>query len=100
MLEVFRNSGFGVETTVARGVCHVTLSLSVTEAFADKAAARSRTAATASMKAFFEPRVGRVVGANRERGKIGSEILHNLIAAGFTGTIFPVHPHARRDRRD
>ena len=60
------------------------LSLSVTEAFADKAAARSRTAATASMKAFFEPRVVAVVGANRERGKIGSEILHNLVAAGFT----------------
>ena len=46
------------------------------------------------MKAFFEPRVVAVVGANRERGKIGSEILHNLAAAGFTGTIVPVHPAA------
>ena len=35
-----------------------------------------------------------VVGANRERGRIGSEILHNLAAAGFTGTIVPVHPTA------
>ena len=32
------------------------------------------------MKSFFEPRTVVVVGANRERGKIGSEILHNLIA--------------------
>jgi acetyl coenzyme A synthetase (ADP forming)-like protein len=95
MLEVFRNSGFGVETAIARGVCHVTLSLSMTEAFADKAAARSRAAATASMKAFFEPRTVAVVGANRERGKIGSEILHNLAAAGFTGTLYAVHPQAR-----
>ena len=44
---------------------------------------------------FFEPRVVAVVGANRARGKIGSEILHNLIASGFTGTVVPVHPAAR-----
>ena len=95
MLDVFGASGFGVTTTVDCGVCHVVLSLSVTSGFSDKAAARSRTAATASMKAFFEPRVVAVVGANRERGKIGSEILHNLSAGGFTGTIVPVHPTAR-----
>jgi acetyl coenzyme A synthetase (ADP forming)-like protein len=94
MLDVFEASGFGVTTTVDRGICHVVLSLSVTSAFSEKAAARSRTAATASMKAFFEPRVVAVVGANRERGKIGSEILHNLAGAGFTGTIVPVHPTA------
>ena len=28
---------------------------------------------------FFEPKVVAVVGANRERNKIGSEILHNLL---------------------
>ena len=47
------------------------------------------------MKSFFEPRVVAVVGASRERGKIGSEILHNLIVDGFRGTIVPVHPTAR-----
>ena len=35
------------------------------------------------MKPFFEPRVVAVIGANRERGKIGSEILHNLVAGGL-----------------
>ncbi len=94
MLRVIRDSGFAVTTEVECGVYHVVLSLSVTERFAEKAAARSRTAATASMKPFFEPRVVAVIGANRERGKIGSEILHNLVAAGFTGTIVPVHPAA------
>ncbi len=94
MLDVFRDSGFAVTTRVEGGVCHVVLSLSVTERFAEKAAARSRAAATASMKAFFAPRVVAVVGANRERGRIGSEILHNLVAAGFTGRVVPVHPTA------
>jgi acetate---CoA ligase (ADP-forming) len=94
MLEVFRDSGFGVTTRIQGGVFHLLIDLSVTPRFVDQAAARSRAAATASMKAFFEPRVVAVVGANRERGKIGSEILHNLAGAGFTGTIVPVHPTA------
>ncbi len=94
MLDLFRDSGFAVATGTDQGICHVTVSLSVTDGFSDKAAARSRSAATASMKAFFEPRVVAVVGANRERGKIGSEILHNIVAGGFTGTVVPVHPTA------
>jgi acetyl coenzyme A synthetase (ADP forming)-like protein len=94
MLDVFRDSGLAETVSVDRGVCHVTLSLPVTEQFAERAATRSRLAATASMRPFFEPRVVAVVGASRERGKIGSEILNNLASAGFTGTIVPVHPTA------
>jgi acetyl coenzyme A synthetase (ADP forming)-like protein len=92
MLEVFRNSGFTETLRLADGVCHVVLSLAMTDQFAEEAAARSQSAATASMRAFFEPRVVAVIGANRTRGKIGSEILNNLRVAGFTGTIVPVHP--------
>ena len=43
---------------------------------------------------FFEPACVAVVGASRERNKIGSEILHNLVATGFTGTVVPIHPTA------
>ena len=96
MLDVFRESGFAMATRVEHGAYRVTLSLSTTDAFADKSAARSRAAATASMKAFFEPRTVAVIGANRERGKIGSEILHNLVAYGFTGTVVAVHPRAQQ----
>ena len=94
MLDVFRDSGFEVTSTVQDGVVRLLISLVATPRYEDRAAARSRAAATASMKAFFEPRVVAVVGANRHRGKIGSEILHNLVAAGFNGTIVPVHPAA------
>jgi acetyl coenzyme A synthetase (ADP forming)-like protein len=94
MLEVFRDSGFEVTTRFQDGVVRVQISLLVTPRYEDQAAARSRLAATESMKAFFAPRVVAVVGANRQRGKIGSEILHNLVTAGFSGTIVPVHPTA------
>ena len=46
------------------------------------------------MKNFFEPHAVAVIGANRERGKIGSEILHNIVAGGFSGRLFAVHPTA------
>ena len=100
MLDVFRNSGFAeTVSSLEHGVCHVALSLALTDEFVEHAAARSQIAASASMRAFFEPRVVAVIGANRPRGKIGSEILNNLNVAGFTGTIVPIHPTARRDRR-
>jgi acetyl coenzyme A synthetase (ADP forming)-like protein len=94
MRDVFRESGFGVQTSVERGVCRVAVSLSMTETFASKAAARSQIAASASMRGFFEPRSVAVIGANRERGKIGAEILHNLVASKFTGTLWAIHPSA------
>ena len=43
---------------------------------------------------LFEPRSVAVIGASRERGKIGAEILHNLVATGFRGPVFPVNPSA------
>jgi acetyl coenzyme A synthetase (ADP forming)-like protein len=95
MLEVFRRSGFSETVRLEGGLCHVVLSLAVTDQFVEQAAARSQIAATASMRAFFSPQVIAVVGANRTRGKIGSEILNNLLAAGFMGTVVPVHPTAR-----
>ena len=49
---------------------------------------------TDTLRPFFEPRAIAVIGASRARGKIGSEILHNLIAGGFTRTIIPIHPSA------
>lgn len=49
---------------------------------------------TGELTPFFEPRVVAVVGASRERHKIGSEILHNLLISNFSGQIVPVHPTA------
>jgi acetyltransferase len=47
------------------------------------------------LESCFSPRAVAVFGASRQRGKLGSEILHNLIATGFAGPIVPVHPVAR-----
>jgi acetyl coenzyme A synthetase (ADP forming)-like protein len=94
MIDVFVESGFAVSQELERGVFHVSLSIEPTAAFTERAAERSQKAAAASMRAFFEPSVVAVVGANREPGRIGSEIFRNLRETGFTGTLVPVHPDA------
>ena len=94
MLQVFRDSGLNATVSVEAGIWHVALSLTVTEQFLAQSAARSQASAAASMRVLFEPRVVAVIGANRVRGRIGSEILHNLGQFGFSGAIVPVHPDA------
>src|SRR5688500_5919274 len=94
MLQVFLDSGFEAQRELEGGVFHVVLGLNPTDQYETRAAERSQAAATASMKSFFEPRTAAIIGANRERGKIGAEILHNVAAGGFTGRLFAVHPTA------
>jgi acetyl coenzyme A synthetase (ADP forming)-like protein len=94
MIDVFVDSGFDIRQRAEAGVVWFELSLEPTAASVEKAAERARQAATASMQAFFEPQTVAVVGADRTRGRIGSEILHNLLATGFRGRIVPVNPHA------
>lgn len=94
VMRMFLDSGYANERQLEDGFCRVTLSLAHTQTYQDRAAERSETAATASMKSFFEPRTVAVVGASRERGKIGAELLHNMIDAGYTGRLVAVHPTA------
>jgi acetyl coenzyme A synthetase (ADP forming)-like protein len=94
MMKVFQDSGFVVERRLDSGVFHVTLSLDPVLAYRTRAAERAQAAATASIRSFFQPRSIVVIGANRERGKIGSEVLHNLTAGRFAGRLFAVHPNA------
>ena len=55
---------------------------------------RERTAAAAAMRSFLAPRSVAVIGASRRRGTVGAELFHNLLAAGFTGPVYPVNPNA------
>ena len=55
----------------------------------------NKSTATPALAAFFEPRVVAVIGASRQRNKIGSEILHNLVHTGFQGQVVPIHPEAQ-----
>ena len=43
---------------------------------------------------FFNPKSIAVVGASREKGKVGHEILASIIGAGYEGQVFPVNNKA------
>ena len=43
---------------------------------------------------FFNPKSVAIVGASRQKGKVGYEILHSMIEAGFPGAIYPVNSQA------
>src|SRR2546430_7420786 len=49
----------------------------------------------AGLDAVFSPRSIAVVGASRHPGKIGYEILRNLILNEYQGVLYPVNPNAR-----
>ena len=94
VVDLFASSGFDLAEHGygSTDQLHVSLSLGTTPAFLDRSAARAREAASASMRPFFEPCAVAVIGANRERGRIGSEVFHNLIADGCRVPVYPVHP--------
>ncbi|MCM8758318.1 MAG: acetate--CoA ligase [Candidatus Omnitrophica bacterium] len=43
---------------------------------------------------FFSPKSVAVIGASREPGKLGSQILSNIISGQYQGKIYPVNPKA------
>ena len=46
------------------------------------------------LEKFFRPESVAVIGASREKGKVGHDVLSNLIEHGFKGGIYPVNPKA------
>jgi acetate---CoA ligase (ADP-forming) len=47
-----------------------------------------------SLDPVFRPQSIAVIGASRRAGTVGYEIIHNLLAEGFTGAIYPINPNA------
>ncbi len=46
------------------------------------------------LEKFFRPRSVAVVGASRKPGKVGHDVVENLLDFGFKGQIFPINPKA------
>ena len=43
---------------------------------------------------FFTPKSVAVIGASAESGKVGYDVVHNLLEAKFQGDIYPINPKA------
>jgi acetyl coenzyme A synthetase (ADP forming)-like protein len=94
MLRVFRASGFPIEVNAQAGQLQVVFPTSFTAEARKQFERRESLAAVNALKLFFEPRGVAIIGASRQRGTIGGEILHNLLSYGFKGPVYPVNPAA------
>jgi acetyl coenzyme A synthetase (ADP forming)-like protein len=94
MIDVFRQSGFPIETRVTRDAISIELPTSLSPDAVARFEERERTAAVAAVERFLTPSSVAVVGASRRQGTIGGEILHNLIEGDFTGEVYPVNGQA------
>jgi acyl-CoA synthetase (NDP forming)/GNAT superfamily N-acetyltransferase len=99
MLRVFADAGLSARRRMADGVVELTFPLPQGQAgasldsYLERVAARESRADVASLRHLMEPASIVVVGAGRQRGSVGREILHNIVSCGFAGSVYPVNPH-------
>jgi len=51
-------------------------------------------ASARQLQRLFEPRSVAIVGASTKPGKVGHDILKNMLSSGYGGEVYPINPHA------
>ncbi len=94
MMKVLTDSGFVVHRVWGADSVHVELPVSGGAAQRERAELRERLAVANSLAPMLRPRVVAVIGASRDPTAIGNMVFRHLLAAGFSGTVYPVNPQA------
>ena len=94
MLGVFRTAGYTTARKLTEGYVELTFSISQTGTSLQVMRDREHRAEARSVQRLLAPRSVAVVGASRERGTPGHELLRSLLGNGFEGPVFPVNPAA------
>jgi acetate---CoA ligase (ADP-forming) len=94
MLKMLRESGFPISVRSEPGEIHAEMPTAISAEGLRHFEDRERIAAVAAVSHLLAPRSVAVVGASRQRGAIGAELLHNVVANGFHGPVYPVNPAA------
>lgn len=98
MVRVFRDAGYQVSREIEEGVLHLEFDIDPTEESLAVARSREQAAEARSVHNLLHPRSVAVIGASVEPGKVGHVAFANLLAAAFTGTVYPVNPEHRSVR--
>ncbi|WP_338051570.1 GNAT family N-acetyltransferase [Pseudonocardia acidicola] len=97
MLRVFADAGLPVTRRVDGEITHLVLELppgTPPRGYRDAVLERESRADAQSLRPLLEPRSIVVIGAGRRRDSIGRSVLRRIVADGFTGPVYAVHPHA------
>ncbi|WP_326954935.1 bifunctional acetate--CoA ligase family protein/GNAT family N-acetyltransferase [Amycolatopsis sp. NBC_01286] len=98
MVRVFRDAGYQVSREIEEGVLHLEFDIDPTEESLAVARSREQAAEARSVHNLLHPTSVAVIGASTDPGKVGHVAFVNLLAAAFTGTVYPVNPEHRSVR--
>lgn len=94
MIEVFRESGLPLRVRAIADTIRVELPTAFSPQATARFEDRDRLAAVAAVARVLEPASLAVVGASRQQGHVGNEVLRNVRASGFAGKLHAVNPAA------
>lgn len=94
MLTVFRSAGYEVRRDLADGYVSLDFPIRPTETSLEVMRAREHRAEARSVQRLLAPRSVAVIGASREPGAPGHELLKSLLRNGFEGPVYPINPAA------
>jgi acyl-CoA synthetase (NDP forming)/GNAT superfamily N-acetyltransferase len=93
MLRVASGLAPGAAVEHDAGMARVHIATNFDAVAIDALDARERVAEEHSLRPLFAPHSVAVVGAGREPGGIGREVLGNILGHGYTGRVYAVNPH-------
>lgn len=94
MLTVFAEAGYEVQRRFDDGVVALEFAIDPTEKSRAVMEAREHRAEARSVAGLLAPKSIAVVGASRDWGTIGYQLLEHVIEGGFTGPVYAINPEA------
>ncbi|MDA9912926.1 GNAT family N-acetyltransferase [Candidatus Nanopelagicales bacterium] len=94
MAGTFSHAGYRVASELDEGVVKLAFEIEPTDQLRTVARDREQRADSRSIERLLNPESIAVIGASATEGGMGHLALRNLITAGFTGRILPIHPTA------
>ena len=94
MLGVFKSAGYQVRRALGDGYVELSFPIQQTGTSLEVMRDREHRAEARSVQRLLRPGSVAVIGASREPGAPGHEVLRSLLAHGFEGPVFPVNPAA------
>ncbi len=92
MISVLQSAGFKTTSEFADGLIEVSFGLDPSAEAVEAIEERARRAEARSIARLLAPSSVAIIGASRSRGTVGNELLRNLLAHDFPGTVYPVNP--------
>ncbi|MCC9197801.1 GNAT family N-acetyltransferase [Arthrobacter sp. zg-Y820] len=94
MIGVFADAGYEVRRHFDDGVIALDFNIDPTDKSRAVMEAREHRAEARSVADLLSPSSVAVIGASREWGTVGYQLLEHIIEGGFTGSVYAVNPEA------